>query len=253
MYIPKNKIITNLYTNGLEINSPENQQYFYIVDTGEIYEGYYWKDYKGKYYTGKNPNEKPTLELQLKQINEIPIDSSPIVEYTLSNSNTYPPTINSDEANMWDPLLPEEYESIFFSSTEPTRNLNLPSQYYPSPSKEDYKLGSFRRYFCVKANESVFLEIDSKTYDALFTHDKKWRWELYDPFYLEWVLTGDQNDVRTSNFNTTKIINVASKGFQKFLRFNYLKFYQSLSNESTIEIPPRSTPPSPSSPSTQNY
>jgi len=252
MYIPKNKIITNLYTNGLEINSPGDQQCFYIVDTGVIYEGYYWKDYKGKYYTGKTPNDKPTQELQLKPSDELLIDSSPSQEYTLSNSNSYPPTIDSNESTIWDPLLPLEYQPLFQPSG-PIPILNLPTQYYPSPTQEDYKLGSFRRYFCVKSNESIFFEIDSKTYDALSTQDQKWRWDLYNPFYLEWVLTGDQNDVRTSNFNTTKIINVEVKGFQKFLKFNYLKFYQPLSKESTIEVPPRPTPSNTSKPPTQNY
>ena len=54
MYIPKNKIKTNLYTRGDEYQN---------VSTGIPYTGYYWTMYNGKIFTGKNPNEKPTEEL----------------------------------------------------------------------------------------------------------------------------------------------------------------------------------------------
>ena len=53
-YIPKNKIITNLYTNIKELA---------YKDTKEFYVGYYWKSYDGKYFTGKSPNDTPTREL----------------------------------------------------------------------------------------------------------------------------------------------------------------------------------------------
>ena len=29
----------------------------------------------------------------------------------------------------------------------------LPTPYYPQPTEEDYKLGEFQRYFCIKSNE----------------------------------------------------------------------------------------------------
>ena len=252
MYIPKNKIITDLHTNIGNSNSEiaeGNTEPFFIKETGTLYRGYYWKDYKGKYFTGKNPNDKPTQELIFNLPEEINEETSPRFQITPEIPDVESLTSFASSTMIVDPFMSVDYGAIL-QFTPP--NQNIPTQYFSTPNQEDYKLGSFRRYFCVKANESVFLEIDSKTYDALFTHDKKWRWELYDPFYLEWVLTGDQNDVRTSNFNTTKIINVASKGFQKFLKFDYLKFYQPLSKKSTIEVPPRPTPTS-NSPSTQNY
>ena len=54
MYIPKNKIKTNLYTRG--------EEYQNIV-TGVPYTGYYWTMYTGKIFTGKNPDSKPQEEL----------------------------------------------------------------------------------------------------------------------------------------------------------------------------------------------
>jgi hypothetical protein len=54
MYIPKNKIQTNLYTSGGE---------YTLVSSGQNYVGYYYKLYNGKYFTGKTPNESRTEEL----------------------------------------------------------------------------------------------------------------------------------------------------------------------------------------------
>ena len=47
MYIPKNRMTTNLYTRGEEYKN---------VATGIPYIGYYWKMYNGTTFTGKNPN-----------------------------------------------------------------------------------------------------------------------------------------------------------------------------------------------------
>lgn len=53
-YIPKNKIQTNLYTNGKE---------YAYVSSGLEYIGYYYKLYNGKFFTGKTPNEPNSQEL----------------------------------------------------------------------------------------------------------------------------------------------------------------------------------------------
>ena len=62
-YIPQNRIITNLYTNGSPLQNPNTDgglSPLYNLSTNEVYIGYYWRDYKGNYFTGKNPNDKPT-------------------------------------------------------------------------------------------------------------------------------------------------------------------------------------------------
>ena len=50
MYYPPSQIITNLYTGGDE---------YIILSTGENYVGNYYSLSNGKFYTGKNPNDKP--------------------------------------------------------------------------------------------------------------------------------------------------------------------------------------------------
>ena len=248
MYIPKNKIITNLYTNGEGIGDPDGSDNdfirspLYIKDTNNIYKGYYWKDYKGKYYTGKNPNDKPTQELVFLKSDPINENTSLRFETTLNNSPSNYPFPGEEETTLWVPSMPQEYINILNpNSIQEPLNKNLPTQCYPNPSSQNYKLGSFRRYFCVKANEDIWLEINDKTYKALKTKNKKWRWDLYIPFILDWVLVGDQNEVEKANSNSTNNIqkNLKRRGFQRFLKYNYLKFYQTPSKESKIAVPPR--------------
>ena len=54
MYIPKNRIITDLFTRGEE---------YKIASTGVPYSGSYWEMYNGTIFTGKNPNDKPSEQL----------------------------------------------------------------------------------------------------------------------------------------------------------------------------------------------
>ena len=78
VYIPKNKVKSNLYTSGGE---------FVYVSTNEEYIGDYHELYNGKFFTGATPNSINPKELQLIQ--------------------TSPPT-NSDflSNNIYSPLLP---------------------------------------------------------------------------------------------------------------------------------------------------
>ena len=52
MYIPKNRIQTNLYTNGGE---------YVIAQTQQEYIGFYHKLYTGETFTGKNPDDSRIL------------------------------------------------------------------------------------------------------------------------------------------------------------------------------------------------
>jgi hypothetical protein len=53
-YIPKNKIKSNLYTQGKE---------FIYASTQELYTGYYHELYNGKFFTGATPNSLNKQEL----------------------------------------------------------------------------------------------------------------------------------------------------------------------------------------------
>ena len=54
MYIPKNRILTNQYTSDNKLM---------IKETQEFYRGFYYKQFDGKYFSGKTPNDPPNVEL----------------------------------------------------------------------------------------------------------------------------------------------------------------------------------------------
>ena len=230
-YIPLNRIKTNLYTNGFE---------YQIESTGVPYIGFYWKNYKGEVWSGKNPNEKPTTRL------------FPVEDKKNKGEDDLPFTQNAELYN----LVWEEYEgpySIIEDSLETynqllnvdvNKILNTPYQFYPKPTKDDYNLGAFTRYFCVKVNENIYFEISKDTYDALDNKSEDWMWELYTPFQLIWTISGEEKEIEKTNYNMTIIREkrLKRRGLTQFLRNNYLKFYPSPFTTEDV-IPPTTNIP----------
>jgi hypothetical protein len=226
MYIPKNRIITNLKTNQGE---------FVYKGTNIPYNGFYWKSYDGKYFTGKNQNDSPITEIEFP----IPIYVS---DQPSLNSFQLSPLFFSvtDLDDSFDPpfvtnLSPDTaYLSIKNISINKPDIKFLPSQYYPTPTPSDYNLGVFTRYFVVKANENIYLEVNEDTFNNIQNKSADWAWELYTPFSLPWTLTGERDTVFITNRNITQLTEqrLKRRGLQEFLKLNYLKFYKT--NEQNI-------------------
>lgn len=200
MYYPKNKIKTNLYANIGE--------FVYSNDLSP-FSGYYYSLYNGKFFEGKSPTKNN------KQI----IPSSQAL-----NSETDP--------------VPENKPNYLLDSDNPTtsyivisgQSRKLPTSYYPQPTEQDYRTGQFRRYFCRKVNENIFLEINKTDYEALFNQDPNYVFSLYIPFYLYWYLTGDKDQTAIINKRVTlqaqQLLELS--GLDKFIERTggYLKFYK---------------------------
>lgn len=215
-YIPLNKIITNLSTNGEKYQTPD----------GVIYVGPYWKKYTGEIFSGKNPNDTPSLQL------------SPINPNQPQNSQSQPLTTNTsynllnvddlgEAGDLYEKELVEEYLSIR-GVDYTTLTFKIPTQYFPQPTEDDYKLGVFTRYFCVKINEKAYLELNKDTYTNLIKQNSEWNWQYYLPFTLSWTLTGEESVVKQTNFNMVILQEQKNRrvGLKEFLKFNYLKFYK---------------------------
>jgi hypothetical protein len=202
-YYPKNRVKTNLYTEGRE---------YAIESTGQPYKGYYHKLYTGELFTGKTPSDLPVEKLIL-----------------------IPPNINGEL-----PFSNDNYKQIFnisgyLVSTYNYLNItnsslaekNLPYPITPQPIPQDYQLGEFRRYFAKKINEIKFIEINKDTYDNLNSQNSSWLWELYQVFFIPWSISGDKQTVAKTNRNivmlTMQRLNIY--GFNKFLKENYTKFW----------------------------
>ena len=200
MYYPKSQVKTNLYTNG--------DEFVYILNK-QPYQGYYFKTSTGQYFTGRTPDDRPNLELTTNLATStvnIPIepDYSVVINTDLTSNSTYnniiaPPSI----------LISPVYNA-------------------PTPTQQDYQNGEFRRYFCKKTNEILYLEIDQNTFDKLEAKDPQYQWTLYTPFNLPWRLTGIKEEVFNVNRNITALTSqrLQLPKLGEYLKNDYLKYYK---------------------------
>lgn len=200
-YYPKNKIQTNLYSNGENLVK---------ALTIELYTGPYYKLSNGKMYVGANPN---SLRYPEELIPLIPPTSSPSTQIT--NKTNYTNPENNIIVNTYVGNLP----------SQPTEQL-LPTPHFPNPNVEDYKRGYFTRYFTKQINDTSFIEIDKKTYQNLNSKNSEYLWQLYYVTEIPWQIIGNATDVYKTNESIVYIQEKNNfKGLSQFLRKNYVKYY----------------------------
>jgi hypothetical protein len=217
MYTPKNRILTNQYTN-------DNSLAF--IGTQDYYTGFYHKTFDGKYFTGKTPNDRPTVELE----KVVPTETNYVKDKPQSEiAYTDAPTIFDDlETPGYDEGMIVDYARINNINLDKAERLFVPYSQYPIPTEDDYKLGVFTRYFLIKINENRYLEVDQEMYKAITNQDSQYLWQPYISLKLQWTLAGDENYVATTNRNSILLAEkgIKRKGLELFLRKNYLKFYK---------------------------
>lgn len=195
-YVPKNRIITNLFTNGDE---------YLRVDTNQPYTGFYHKLYTGELYTGKNNNDKPVVRLK------------PLPKPT--------PKVDVNKIAFIDDESTKIYNSV--KEVDVTKILSRPTNIVIKPTEDDYKVGEYTRYILKKVNEPTFVETDKKTFDKISQKDDSYNWYDYLTIKLPWLLTGDELEVAKTNRNQIYIIQSKYKfrGLDQFLGENYLQYY----------------------------
>jgi len=210
-YYPQSQITTNLYTNGGE---------FFYLTTKLPYSGYYYKLSTGKFYTGRTPQDLPSAELVQNPSWATPnqgnsLDNSPAIFSYSSNESTQYSSYPSD-------FFYQEYPKY-----APVSRI-LPYYSPMSPTQQDYQVGEFRRYFCKKTNEIVYLEISETLFNLLLEKSPTIQWSLYFPFYLDWQLIGNKEQVAKINKNNTDLTSFKLKlpSLDQYLEFNWTKYYQ---------------------------
>jgi hypothetical protein len=215
MYYPKSQITSNLYTNGEEfVNSVTNKPYV----------GYYYKVSNGKFYTGKTPNDLPTVEL-IKAPTEIE-NTSPIPQ----NSNI----LLSDNPGAFTFVDTNSITNAFtYLSLKDINIYDIPVKFNPYyspqlPSQQDYQNGEFQRYFCKKTNEIIYIEIDEKQFTLLVNKDSQIEFSLYEPFTVAWQLVGNKQEVARVNKNIIELLMFRNKlpKFNLYLKEDYTKYLQ---------------------------
>jgi hypothetical protein len=214
MYYPKSQIRTNLFTNGDE---------YFLSTTGESYKGYYYKTSTGQVFSGKTPDDRPNILLESISSTEWDLTAA-----TENGRNFQQQADNFDGLVYGNEQQKPEIVNTYLSLKPENLNIIIPYYVLPKPTEQDYQIGEFRRYFCKKTNEIIYIEIDKTQYDLLVTQSPDILWQLYTPFNLPWQITGDQEQVARTNKN---IVELTSRRLRlprlgDYLNNNYLKYYR---------------------------
>jgi hypothetical protein len=224
MYFPKSQIKTNLYTKG---------KFLRYSSTQEEYKGYYFETSTGEYFSGKTPQDIPVFPLELipnnsekytQLTNQISINllqTDPIVDEFYSRDSS---DLSTKQTSFF--TLPLSY--IASTNLDTSKSTLSPKQSYPVVTENDYKTREFQRYFIKKSNEPVFLEISLDDYRKYVNQDRSTMFELYIPFQINWILTGDKEQV----YQTNKAIATKAEqdqnlpGFTQYFKDRFTQFYK---------------------------
>jgi len=198
-YFPKNRIVSNLFTQGKEL---------VIQSTGQEYKGFYYKTYTGQFFSGKTPQDKPNRKL-------VPIEDGGVGISTIDQQINF---LNKD--------------SDSYNKTQKNLGKNLdisnqiPLPITITPSKDFYNIGEFVRYFYKKRNEILYIETTKDHYTNTLSNKSQGTYILYKPFKLTWKLTGETEEVAQTNRNIVALTekNQNLPGLSKYLD-NPLQFY----------------------------
>ena len=219
MYVPKNRIKENLYTPGDE---------YVIKSNRENYSGFYHSLWNGRTYTGKTTNDSNVREIVSEVVSEIvflPPESTSTNRIALFLNDPDPIV----QEGKWIQRDVQTFLSLNGKDPLDDQPRQMPQVYYPTPTEDDYKLGTFTRYFVVKINELQYIEVSEEGYEEVINKSKKVVWELFTPFKFQWTIDGVESNVFDINRDQVLIIqqSINRIGFTEFLRNNYLKFYVS--------------------------
>ena len=208
MYYPKSQIKTNLYTQNEEFIRSDNNQY---------YEGHYYQTSKGENYTGKTPDDGPSILLI----------SNPFIE-------EIGPSFQSLNNN----IIIGSSEYLTLKNNDPTQIKIIPQSIFPTPNPQDYINESFVRYFAKKRNAVKYLEIDKKTYDKLLSQDPTYLFELYKPLKLNWQISGDKAKAYQTNENQTALLSRRERleGFIEYFKGNFNQLYAQYTQGNTYVV-----------------
>ena len=212
-YYPLSQITTNLNTNGGE---------FEYTSTKQEYKGNYWKTSKGEYFTGKTPQDTPVEKLNKIVYNED--------NFLLGGESTtialFPKDPDPVILDYGDPI--DIFGYLTLKGIDPLQTISIPSYSATLPTQQDYQNTEFRRYFCKKANEIIYLEISEENYDKLVAQDPQILFQLYIPFNLPWQLTGDREQVYKTNKNITELASVKQNlpMLSEYLKMDFTKYYK---------------------------
>lgn len=201
-YYPLTRVITNLYTSGGLLFTPD----------GKSYVGRYYQTYDGQRYTGISPAVGTNLPLAVPT----------------------PPQARNVEDRRYRTAQPQN--NVIGIPEEDDAQLIELLPYYPIPVEPDYTRGYFTRYFAKNVSGPGYVvEISPSAYANIQDGNVSPIILAYETTSMLWQLTGPLNDKRVSQYqiiggvyDTNKRVTEAkAKGFVGLLTFingDYTKF-----------------------------
>ena len=215
MYYPKSQITTGLSTSGND----------FLLSDGTPYTGKYYKTSDGNFFSGRNPNDKPTFQLFLKDKNSRILNSTsnpvPI------SQTRYQPNLQSEpySNNMY--IIDDGYYNSNPKLWDRGEAPRPPQQTFPLPLDKDYENGFFTRYFTKKNNEHKFIEISKKEHNLFQSKSLTVEYNLYTCFSITWKLNGTKLEAYTINKKTAVLKERRSKlpGFTNSFQNKFNKYW----------------------------
>ena len=255
-YYPKNRILTDLYTNTNEFVYKNPKDNLKGSTNGDgFYFGYYWADDEGRYWTGHNPNQGEGKEIIRDDAEDKKNDSEDDILLTKSEIaiGPYPyPWTYSDldydklfEGKMSSSMEnPYAYDASMISSyfnakdietTSSPKPKSHPKSYHYTPTEKQYQDKHIIRYFSKKTSNNIYTEINEKTYKKFLRKEDEVLWELYQVFQIKWIISGQIEESYTANFNLVRLAEKNNKiqNLGLFLKNKYNQFF--LYNEDLSE------------------
>lgn len=171
--------IQEKYTNGGEFTKTSNNQ---------EYIGSYFDTSDGNSFAGTPQNP---ISLQPITTTSINTELEPVAEWTVENTGYQ---INTEAG-----LSPQNLK--------------------PQPTQTDIENGVFPRFFVKKRNESVIFEINREQYDMIQNKSTRIQWQLYQSMRIDWVISGDKNQVFNTNRNAARAL-----GIETFFKGDFTKY-----------------------------
>lgn len=125
----------------------------------------------------------------------------------------------------------KKYRLIENSKQIKVNNFHKIRAYHPKPLLSDYNNGIITRYFTIKVNDGVIIEIDKLQYDLLKSKAKNGiDFNLYEPVSLKWKISGVKKDIYKGNIIVTYGVEDTNKRTVERLAKKYPTLKTYLSN-----------------------
>jgi hypothetical protein len=140
-------------------------------------------------------------------------------------------------------VLENQSKNIYYDTLVKDKGIDkiktyqTPISFYHPPTEDDYKNGTYIRYFCKPRNQNFgIIEISIDVYNSFINQEKKYNDEYYEVIAIDWKITGPLQDdtsnsqqiihgVIDTNFRNVKRNNMQFKGLSTYLD-NFKEFYR---------------------------